>query len=45
MVGYSPDGNKISKLDLLERAEISNQAIKEGKTKPIEQIREDMNKW
>ena len=43
--GYDPDGSVISRADLLSRADESNKAITEGRTKSIEQVRENMKKW
>ncbi|MGM0579858.1 MAG: hypothetical protein ACQETL_04210 [Bacteroidota bacterium] len=45
VVGYNADGSKITKSELIERAHLSNQSIKEGKTKSIDQIKEEMKKW
>lgn len=44
-VGYNPDGSIITKSDLISRAESSNQAIKEGRTKSIDQVRANMKSW
>lgn len=45
IAGYNPDGSVISRAELLSRADESNKAIKDGKTKSIEQVRENMKKW
>ncbi|MEM9338880.1 MAG: hypothetical protein AAGA66_09145 [Bacteroidota bacterium] len=45
VIGYDVDGSTITKPDLLSRAEASNQAIKEGKTKSIEKVRANMKSW
>ena len=45
IAGYNPDGSAISRADLLSRANESNKAITEGRTKTIEQVRENMKKW
>ncbi|MBV6641824.1 MAG: hypothetical protein KI791_13965 [Cyclobacteriaceae bacterium] len=44
-VGYNPDGSIITKSDLISRAEASDQAIKEGRTKSIDQVRTNMKSW
>jgi|AntRauTorckE6833_2_1112554.scaffolds.fasta_scaffold142341_1 hypothetical protein len=44
-IGYNPDGSEISELELIRRAEIANQSIKEGRTKSTDQVREEMKKW
>ncbi len=44
-IGYNPDGSIITKSDLISRAEASNQAIREGKTKSIEEVRASMKSW
>jgi hypothetical protein len=43
--GYNPDGSVITQSDLISRAEASNKAIKEGKTKNIDQVRANMKNW
>lgn len=45
VIGYNPDGSIITKSDLIARAEISNQAIKKGSTKSIDQVRANMKSW
>lgn len=45
VVGYNYDDSEISESELIERAHLSNQSIKEGKTKSIDQIKEEMKKW
>jgi hypothetical protein len=44
-VGYNADGSKITESDLLKRAQVANQSIKEGKTKSIDEIKEEMKNW
>ena len=44
-VGNNPDGSIITQSDLISRAEASDRAIQEGRTKKIEQVREDMKDW
>ncbi len=44
-IGYDTDGTTITQADLISRAEASNQAIKEGSTKSIDQVRENMKSW
>ncbi|ADR21424.1 hypothetical protein MATR_09470 [Marivirga tractuosa] len=45
VIGYNADGSKITKSQLVKRAQIANQSIKDGKTKSIDQVREEMKKW
>ncbi|WP_296623074.1 hypothetical protein [Marivirga sp.] len=45
VVGYNADDSGITESELIERAHLSNQSIKDGKTKSIDQIREEMKKW
>lgn len=42
--GY-PDGEAITESDLLRRAEQSNNSIKEGHTKQIDQLRKEVKGW
>lgn len=44
-VGYTADGSEISESELVRRAQIANQSIKEGRTKSINQVREEIKKW
>jgi len=44
-VGMNPDGSIITQADLIDRAKASNRAIREGRTKSIDQVRKDMKKW
>ncbi len=44
-IGSNPDGSTITTSDLKFRAEASNQAIKEGKTKSIDQVRANIKSW
>lgn len=45
VVGYNADGSEITESELMKRAQIANQSIKDGKTKNIDQVREEMKKW
>lgn len=45
IAGYNTDGNEITELELIKRAHIANLSIKEGRTKSIDQVREEMKKW
>lgn len=44
-IGYTPEGTAITSSDLTSRAEASNRAIKEGKTKSIDQVRANVKNW
>ncbi len=44
-VGYNPDGSIITESELISRAEASNRAIKEKKTKSIDRVRTNMKDW
>ncbi|MEQ9289263.1 MAG: hypothetical protein RIG77_20215 [Cyclobacteriaceae bacterium] len=44
-IGFTPEGTTITSSDLISRAEASNRAIKEGKTKSIDQVRENIKNW
>ena len=44
-VGYNEDGRTITESELISRAEASNKAIKEKKTKSINQVRANMKGW
>lgn len=44
-IGFNPEGTTITSSDLIFRAEASNRAIKEGKTKSIDQVRENIKNW
>jgi len=44
-IGYDSEGNIITKSDLISRAEASNKAIKQGRTKSIDQVRINMKSW
>jgi len=44
-IGYDPDGTALTRVDLLNRAKESNKAIEEGRTKSIDQVRENMKNW
>ena len=43
--GYQPNGDVITQSDLIARAEESNKAIKEGRTKSLSQLREEIKSW
>ena len=45
IVGYNPDGSIITESDLISRAEASDKAIREGRTKTIDQVRKNMKDW
>ena len=45
VVGYNPDGSVITESDLISRAEASDKAIREGRTKTIDQVRQNMKDW
>ncbi|ELR68036.1 hypothetical protein C900_01210 [Fulvivirga imtechensis AK7] len=44
-VGYKANGEAINQSELIARAEASNQSIKEGRTKSIEQLRKEVKNW
>ena len=44
-VGYNADESIITEADLISRAEASNKAIEEGRTKSIDQVRENVKGW
>ncbi|WP_238354431.1 hypothetical protein [Fulvivirga marina] len=44
-VGYKGNGETINQSELVARAEASNQSIKEGRTKSIEQLRKEARNW
>ncbi|CAD5267387.1 conserved hypothetical protein [Imperialibacter sp. EC-SDR9] len=44
-VGYNADESMITQADLISRAEASNKAIEEGRTKSIDQVRENVKGW
>ncbi|MEQ8812769.1 MAG: hypothetical protein RIE59_27095 [Imperialibacter sp.] len=45
VVGYDDDENIITQADLISRAEASNKAIKEGRTKSIDKVRDNVKDW
>jgi phospholipase/lecithinase/hemolysin len=45
IVGYNPDGSVITESDLISRAEASGKAIRDGRTKTIDQVRKNMKDW
>jgi hypothetical protein len=44
-VGYNADESIITQTDLISRAEASNKALEEGRTKSIDQVRENVKGW
>lgn len=44
-VGYNADESIITQADLISRAEASNKAIEEDRTKSIDQVRENVKGW
>ena len=45
VIGYNADESAITQADLVSRAEASNKAIEEGRTKSIDQVRENVKSW
>lgn len=45
VVGYNPDGSIITKADLISRAEVSEQDIKEGRVKNLSVLKEEIKNW
>ncbi|MEQ8414635.1 MAG: hypothetical protein RIF36_27835 [Imperialibacter sp.] len=45
VVGYDDDENIITQADLISRAEASNKAIKDGRTKSIDKVRDNVKDW
>lgn len=43
--GYNADESLITQAELISRAEASNKAIEEGRTKSIDQVRENVKGW
>lgn len=45
VVGYDPDGSAVTQFDMASRAESSNAAIEERRTKSIDQLKDEIKKW
>jgi hypothetical protein len=45
VAGYTPNGESITKSELIARAKTSNKAIEEGKLSSIEDLEKESENW